>query len=44
MFWGITASVVIDTEFINRGTDMGALERRDEIAASRAARSAEPLA
>lgn len=44
MFWEITESVVMDSELISRGTDMGAFERRDEMAASRAARSVEPLA
>lgn len=34
----------MDSELISRGTGMGALERRDLMAASRAARSAEPLA
>lgn len=44
IFWRTTELVVMDSELISRGTDMGALERRDEMAASRAARSAEPLA
>lgn len=34
----------MDSEPMNRGTGMGALERRDVMAASRAARSVEPLA
>jgi hypothetical protein len=44
MFCGDTDSVVMVWEFMKRGTVIGAFERRDEMAASRPARSAEPLA